>query len=921
MMNANHLLEDELDYELRIRKVVVGEAETIPNKQRLLRAALRPVSGAEQQISITMQEDPESEFFVVTDKMKYITTVLEESGAKAKDFATLEARMIHLLSRLDRIRLLVGENRKFDITVSVSAIKRLLQLYFPKSVGFPEGKKPQSNKLDISSGAVKKTIASPKIADPFSETNLGQDPLNDTLQNLKLDEHPFLPVQRFSKLSTKEQEKYLQAMRTLQYLKAKVSDKKLLEEMENLDNSVDMSEQEKSKTVYETKIKHNESQDENQNSIENIDSISKEVNEKSKFHKTIGKHSDATTMDGRSFETKATRQHFYDQENSHERSPIWRASKVHAKRGKEVRWRDGSPNQVNGRHERPVRELSSGTSDSERNEVRPEHSILSGKSRSRFEGFYRSSATDSSSEETDSGTDARRHRSTRRKNEDDSRQLPVSRWNVKFSADDNVSLVDFLRQVTMFANSERITESQLLQKAGHLFKGTALEWYMSATASDQFKKWKHLVRRLKEAFLPEYNDSYLLQECERRVQLKTETFEIYLAKMNRLFDGLSYVLPEKAKLSILKQNLKPSHKIGVAMLDIRSVEELRKYCRRLDGLDPSLYMRPQVSTSIRPNFNHRQQICELEQVEDIPKKKGRNRKKIPTENNLLFTTRGVCGIENRAQSQQAQSHRVQSQQAQSQQAQSQQAQSQSQQAQSQSQQSQQSQQQYQRPNFNRYQDYQPQPQRYRNQRLDFQEEYPEYQQQYRNRRNNDFRPSNRNYQRSFNNRRSSQEHWGQRGPSVTDDSQNHGAYNAYPNYDRYAGGETVTNQKMSGSNQANFARNTNPFLDNWAAEITGQNTGPTQRTSPQQSFSQQQHQTFVQQQPTFSQQLIIPKQQQPQSQLCWNCDLPNHSQRECMAPRRVFCFLCGRKDVYANTCPTCSGNLSQRMDSGARLSL
>jgi hypothetical protein len=291
MMNANHLLEDEVDYELRIRKVVVGEAETIPNKQRLLRAALRPVSGAEQQISITMQEDPESEFFVVNDKMKYITTVLEESGAKAKDFATLEARMIHLFSRLDRIRLLVGENRKFDITVSMSAIKKLLQLYFPKSGGFPEGKKPQSSKLDVNSGAVKKTVASPKIADPFSETNLVQDPLNvveDTLQNLKLDEHPFLQVESFSKMSTKEQEKYLQAMRTLQYLKAKVGDRKLLEEMENLDNSVELPEQENVKMAYEAKITHNESQDQNQNSMGNIDAISKEVNENSKYHKTIG---------------------------------------------------------------------------------------------------------------------------------------------------------------------------------------------------------------------------------------------------------------------------------------------------------------------------------------------------------------------------------------------------------------------------------------------------------------------------------------------------------------------------------------------------------------------------------------------------------------------------------------------------------
>jgi hypothetical protein len=73
MMNANNL---------RSRKVVVGGAETIPNKQRLWRAVLRPVSGADQRINITMQEDFESELFVVTNKMKYSTTILVASGAK-----------------------------------------------------------------------------------------------------------------------------------------------------------------------------------------------------------------------------------------------------------------------------------------------------------------------------------------------------------------------------------------------------------------------------------------------------------------------------------------------------------------------------------------------------------------------------------------------------------------------------------------------------------------------------------------------------------------------------------------------------------------------------------------------------------------------------------------------------------------------
>jgi hypothetical protein len=71
-----------------------------------------------------------------------------------------------------------------------------------------------------------------------------------------------------------------------------------------------------------------------------------------------------------------------------------------------------------------------------------------------------------------------------------------------------------------------------------------------------------------------------------------------------------------------EHNVKIPAMDAVAVVNI-SVEQLRKYCRRLDGWDPSLYMRTQANTLNRPSFNPCQQICELEPVEQTPKKKGR----------------------------------------------------------------------------------------------------------------------------------------------------------------------------------------------------------------------------------------------------------------------------------------------------------
>lgn len=35
---------------------------------------------------------------------------------------------------------------------------------------------------------------------------------------------------------------------------------------------------------------------------------------------------------------------------------------------------------------------------------------------------------------------------------------------------------------------------------------------------------------------------------------------------------------------------------------------------------------------------------------------------------------------------------------------------------------------------------------------------------------------------------------------------------------------------------------------------------------------------------------------------CWNCDFPGHQFMQCKAPRKIFCYSCGKKDTYANQC-------------------
>lgn len=39
---------------------------------------------------------------------------------------------------------------------------------------------------------------------------------------------------------------------------------------------------------------------------------------------------------------------------------------------------------------------------------------------------------------------------------------------------------------------------------------------------------------------------------------------------------------------------------------------------------------------------------------------------------------------------------------------------------------------------------------------------------------------------------------------------------------------------------------------------------------------------------------------------CWNCDTIGHRYRECLAPRRVFCYGCGARDRYKLKCTNCA---------------
>lgn len=161
------------------------------------------------------------------------------------------------------------------------------------------------------------------------------------------------------------------------------------------------------------------------------------------------------------------------------------------------------------------------------------------------------------------------------------KSIPINQWNVKFSGEDNsLSLSEFLGEVDLFAESEGFSDRELFASAIHLFSGYARKWF-KANYTD-FNSWHDLVRALKEEFQSEFYDFILLSEIYQRFQGREENFSSFLAEMIILFGKLCNRLSEQYKLYILRKNTLKTHAMAIATLEINSIRQLSTICKRLD---------------------------------------------------------------------------------------------------------------------------------------------------------------------------------------------------------------------------------------------------------------------------------------------------------------------------------------------------
>lgn len=166
-------------------------------------------------------------------------------------------------------------------------------------------------------------------------------------------------------------------------------------------------------------------------------------------------------------------------------------------------------------------------------------------------------------------------------------QVPVSKWRINFSGDSRgPTVTQFLNKVEILARNNKISDQELLSQANFFFKenSEAEEWYF--TFCSKFTTWAGFKHLLRLRFEQPNKDMVIERQILDRRQQPNETFNAFLSSIEKLAQQLTKPLSEERKLNILIENMRDSYKPFLTIYRIERIEELTTICH---GLDKSMY--------------------------------------------------------------------------------------------------------------------------------------------------------------------------------------------------------------------------------------------------------------------------------------------------------------------------------------------
>lgn len=184
---------------------------------------------------------------------------------------------------------------------------------------------------------------------------------------------------------------------------------------------------------------------------------------------------------------------------------------------------------------------------------------------------YKSESSASSSSESDRGSRRSKGGKVRRTN-------LVTRWNFRFSNEEDLDA--FLDDVEEAAQTHEVGDDELLRGIGSLLTGSAKTWFRAKKS--KITSWRNFKKSLKEAFRPDDNDEEVMEKINNIRQKSNETYAVYEARAEVLFQRLSRPLSSKDRLRKLVKGLDLYYRRNIRMTEIEALRDLRETCHSIE---------------------------------------------------------------------------------------------------------------------------------------------------------------------------------------------------------------------------------------------------------------------------------------------------------------------------------------------------
>ncbi|KAK3928325.1 Retrovirus-related Pol polyprotein from transposon 412 [Frankliniella fusca] len=157
----------------------------------------------------------------------------------------------------------------------------------------------------------------------------------------------------------------------------------------------------------------------------------------------------------------------------------------------------------------------------------------------------------------------------------------VARLAYHYAGKKDEDLHGFLSQLDDAADMYGFSGRDLLGGMSALLQGNAHTWFTARKHS--LSSWSTFKRELKEAFNPAGNDSEIWEKIESLRQSSDETYAVYEARAEELYQRLSEPPTDKEKLRKLLSGLHLYYRSRIRSSDITSLSVLRRECRDLEA--------------------------------------------------------------------------------------------------------------------------------------------------------------------------------------------------------------------------------------------------------------------------------------------------------------------------------------------------